>query len=149
MGVPKRSALEKFEGSFLLGALWLVWRVSGRSNTGNSRADDFLKFWIWAGFRPGDAQTLEILERGLLHKSKTREFPMFGRPETRQTRATEVVVKSDMQISRVRSILERPNLGNSQTFDLRNIFRLRISRVWGAPGSTTYKEKRGLRKREE
>ena len=39
LGVPKRSALEKFEGSFLLGALWLEFGV----------------------FR--DAQTLEILER--------------------------------------------------------------------------------------
>ena len=39
LGVPKRSALEKFEGSFLWGALWL-------------------EFGVFRG-----AQTLEILER--------------------------------------------------------------------------------------
>ena len=31
---------------FVGGSVARVWRVSGRSNTGNSRADEFLKFWI-------------------------------------------------------------------------------------------------------
>ena len=66
---------------FVGGSVARVWRVSGRSNTGNSRADEFLKFWIWAGFWPGGAQILEFLERGPFHRSKIREFPVFGRPE--------------------------------------------------------------------
>ena len=60
---------------------------------------------------------------------------MSGRPETRQTRATETPIKSYMQIPRVRSILGRPNPGNSRIFDLRKIFRPRNSKVWGAPGA--------------
>ena len=53
---------------FVGGSVARVWRVSGRSNIGNARADDFLKFWIRAEFRPGDAQTLEILERQIVQK---------------------------------------------------------------------------------